>query len=275
MGDRFERIREIPLPSGAEVEVQEGDYIFPGSVVARVNQLEEVAALDCAVALNVDVQSVPRLVKRGVGEDVAGGDVLAELQRLFPFGAKVVRAPFDGVIDTVSAISGQVILKRVSGRVELRGSFCGTVQSVSRRVVKVLERGVRFHLPIYLGGSFGGRVWLEGDETGNRSESEFIAVFRNPVEKAGFFHCLRRGFGGILAPAVGLSDLEEVAGCNIFNYPGKEDGILALEKGFGVEDLLSEELYTQLAASGGDFVSLNPGSRRGSGELVLYSGGNI
>lgn len=122
--------RERRLPLQGRVLARVGDAVGPQDVVARTELPGNVQTIQLASRLDVDPGRVPELLRLRVGSDVRTGELLAETQGLFGFARRSVVAPADGFIESVSAVTGQLILREPSIPVEVNAYVRGTVVEV-------------------------------------------------------------------------------------------------------------------------------------------------
>jgi hypothetical protein len=122
--------RERRLPLKGEVLAKVGDAVNADSVVARTELPGNVQTVNVAARLAVDPARVPDALVAPVGTTVAKGDVIAEGKSLFGLMKQRAEAPVAGTIESVSPISGQVILREAPIPVEVQAYVQGTVAEV-------------------------------------------------------------------------------------------------------------------------------------------------
>jgi hypothetical protein len=118
------------LPLKGEVLVTVGQYVTADTVVARALLPGNIQAVRAAERLGVSAAELIRLLKKGEGDAVDTGEVLAETKGIFGlFGAKLT-APTKGVIEYVSPITGTLGLREHPIPLELDAYIAGTVEDV-------------------------------------------------------------------------------------------------------------------------------------------------
>ena len=122
--------RERRLPLKGQVLVREGDVVAPQDVVARTELPGNLQTVNLASRLGVDPERVPATLLRPVGADVRAGEVMAESRGMLGLARRSVAAPADGTIESVSAVTGQLILREPPLPVEVNAYVRGVVVQV-------------------------------------------------------------------------------------------------------------------------------------------------
>ena len=122
--------RERRLPLKGTVLVAAGDAVGPDTVVARTELPGNVQTVNLAARLSVDPAKAYETLKVPIGASVKKGDVIASSRSLFGLIQNHVESPADGAIESVSTISGQLILREPPIPVEVAAYVQGTVAEV-------------------------------------------------------------------------------------------------------------------------------------------------
>ncbi len=122
--------RERRLPLKGQVLVRQGDHVGPQDVVARTELPGIVQVINLAARLGVDHEKVPGTLVKPVGADVRAGETVAEARGLMGLSRRVVTAPADGFIESVSPVTGQLLLREPAVPVEVGAYVRGTVTEV-------------------------------------------------------------------------------------------------------------------------------------------------
>lgn len=125
---RIEKTRRLPLRG--DVLVRAGEHVTSGTIVARTELPGKVFSMNAAGLLNVLEADVASCMKKAVGEAFSRGEILAESPGIWGFFRSRVEAPIDGVIDSVSAATGRILLREAPIPVEVRAYIDGVVTSV-------------------------------------------------------------------------------------------------------------------------------------------------
>jgi len=118
------------LPMLGEVLVQVGQQVQAQQVVARTWLPGEVTVVNAAHRLGVDPADVPRLMEVQMGQTVQAGQLLAQTKGLFGLFRSQLLAPTAGTVESISGVTGQVILRGPPQPIELLAYLAGRVTEV-------------------------------------------------------------------------------------------------------------------------------------------------
>ncbi len=156
--------RERRLPLKGQVLVRLGDHVGPQDVVARTELPGVVQIVNLASRLGVDHARVPETLVKPVGADVRAGEVVAEARGLMGLSRRTVTAPADGFIESVSPVTGQLLLREPAVPVEVGAYVRGTVAQVLPEEGVVVEaRGALLQGIFGVGGESWGAVAVAVD----------------------------------------------------------------------------------------------------------------
>lgn len=122
------RRRILPLPG--TVLVKAGDRVQANQPVARAELPGKVYPINLANQLGVAPSEITEyLIKKG-GDAVQKDDVLAENKPLFKWFKTEIRSPVTGTVESISTVTGQVLLREPPRILELLGYVNGTVVEI-------------------------------------------------------------------------------------------------------------------------------------------------
>ena len=122
------RRRILPLPGTVLVKV--GDRVRSNQPVARAELPGKVYPLNLANQLGVAPSEITEyLIKKG-GDAVQKDEVLAENKPLFKWMKTEIRSPISGTVESISAVTGQVLLREPPRVLELLGYVDGVVVEI-------------------------------------------------------------------------------------------------------------------------------------------------
>ena len=122
--------KERILPLKGEVLVKVGDVVAAEQVVARTELPGNVHSVNVANILSVLPDEVAsKMVKRD-GEKVERDEVMARNSTLFGLFKSVARSPIAGTVESVSSVTGQVLLREPPIPVEVEAYVDGIVVEV-------------------------------------------------------------------------------------------------------------------------------------------------
>ena len=147
------------LPIKGEVNVEKGDQVTADQIVAATYMPGDVYPLNMANLLAVPPKDVASLMLLQIGDCVEEGEPLAETAGLFGKFKKKYNSPYSGTVETVSEVTGQVIIRGPDIPVEVKGYISGTVTEVTPEIGCVIENDVAFIQGIFgIGGETCGNI---------------------------------------------------------------------------------------------------------------------
>lgn len=122
--------RERRLPLRGDVLVAAGAVVTPDTVVARTELPGNVQTVNVAARLGLDPARVAAALRSPVGSVVRRGDTLASAKTMFGLATNRVESPGDGVVESVSPVTGQLLLREPPIPVEVAAYVAGVVSEV-------------------------------------------------------------------------------------------------------------------------------------------------
>ena len=122
--------RERKLPLLGSVVVHVGDRVTAETVVARTELPGNVQTVNAANLLGVLPEDVTDCLKIPVGSKVAKGQVFAESRSFFGLFRTKCESPVAGTLESVSSVTGQVLLREEPIPVEVDAYVDGTIVDV-------------------------------------------------------------------------------------------------------------------------------------------------
>jgi hypothetical protein len=124
----LQKTRRLPL--AGEVRVKLGDRVSAQDIVAATALPGGVTTVNAARELNCQPQELARLMVKHEGEAVARGEIIAETKALWGLLHSIVAAPVEGTIETISSVTGQVLVRGKAIPVEVVAYVDGTVAEI-------------------------------------------------------------------------------------------------------------------------------------------------
>ena len=118
------------LPLKGEVVVKVGDKVTPDTVVARTNLPGNVEPINVANILGLPPEDVPEHMLRKEGERVKENEVIAKSKSFFGLFSSECRSKAEGTVESVSSITGQVLIRGNPIPVEIKAYLVGEVVEV-------------------------------------------------------------------------------------------------------------------------------------------------
>ena len=149
------------LPVSGDVLVQTGDRVQAQDVVARTFMPGDAVPVNLARRLGISASDLIRSMLRPVGETVQAGEAMARTKGFFGFFRSEFPSPVSGTIESISKVTGQVILRGPPNAVQVVGYLAGTVVEVIPNEGVVLEADVALIQGIFgVGGEAFGTICL-------------------------------------------------------------------------------------------------------------------
>jgi hypothetical protein len=174
------------VPGVGEILVREGDVLDAAQVVAKIEKPGDVYVVDVAAQLGIPRGRIAETLAVKAGDPVSAGQVLAECSALFGMWKARAVSPEDGIVDTVSKVTGQVVVRAKPTIMDLRAFVSGCVSSVIPGAgVEILAEVSLLQGILGLGGEAMGRLAivdprngaLERDDLSERHRKEVVATF--------------------------------------------------------------------------------------------------
>ena len=151
------RMRRLPLPG--RIHVQVGDAVTAEQLVASTELPGNVANVNVAHELSATPEDVPGVMLFDEGDRVEVREIIAESRALWGLFHSIARAPISGTIETISEITGQVLVRGEPISVEIDAYIDGTVVDVEGTETVVIEtRGALAQGILGVGGEAHGAI---------------------------------------------------------------------------------------------------------------------
>ena len=152
------------LPIKGDVLVQVGDKVTADQIVAATYMPGDVYPLNMANLLAVPPKDVSDLMLMKEGEKVEEGEPLAQTAGIFGKFKKMYNSPNTGTVETVSDVTGQVILRGPDIPVEVKAYVTGEVTVVNPGIGCTIDADVAFMQGIFgIGGETCGSIKFATD----------------------------------------------------------------------------------------------------------------
>ena len=146
--------RQLPLTG--EVLVSEGESVQRDRVVARTELPGDVTTLNLVNRLGVTPDELPAFMLKKEGEPVESGEPVAETRPFIKWFKTTVESPVTGTVESVSPVTGQVILRGPPRPVQVRAYVDGAVVEIISGEGVVIETAGAFLQGIF---GIGGESW--------------------------------------------------------------------------------------------------------------------
>lgn len=211
--------RRLPLPGTVHVTV--GQRVSAGDLVASTQLPGNVTTANIAHDLNIQPEEVPRVMVRKEGETVAAGDVIARTRALWGLFQSAATSPVSGTIETISGITGQVLVRGEPIPVRMEAYIAGTVVEVLQDEGVVIEATCALVQGIFgIGGETYGPLMMRASGPDDVLEADMlsdacagaIVVGGSLVTRDALQQAVELGVRGVVAGGVGHDDLDAFLG---------------------------------------------------------------
>ncbi len=262
----LEKQRRLPLPG--DILVSKGDRVSAEQVVARTNLPGNVQTLNVAGLLGALPDEIEEAMLKKAGDSIKKDEVIAQSKGLFGLFKSQVKSPINGKIESISKITGQVILREPPIPVEVIGYIDGEVIEIIRSEGVTVKTMGSFIQGIFgIGGEIIGELAMAVDNPAQvLTEKEIDKSFKEKVIIGGSmvtFGALEQarkvGIKGIVVGGIEDQDLKRFMGYDIgVAITGSENVGLTLiaTEGFG-ELRMADRTFGLLRSLAGRKASIN------------------
>lgn len=258
--------RRLPLPG--ELVVKVGEAVKAESVVARTNLPGSVQVVNVANALSVPAKELREYLLKKEGELIEKDEVIAATKGFFGWFKSEVRAPTTGAIESLSEITGQLLIREAPLPIEVNAYIDGIVVEEIPAEGVVVETQATFIQGIFgIGGETTGEIAIAVNQPDepltpdklSANMSGKIVVGGSVISYESIKKALQVGLKGIIVGGMDDSDLKEFLGHDIgVAITGSEKlGLtLILTEGFG-KIKMADRSFNLLKKRQGSKTSIN------------------
>lgn len=280
--------RERRLPLKGEVLVAAGAGVRPDTVVARTELPGNVQTVNLAARLSMDPANVASALLHPIGSAVRKGDPIARGKSLFGLVQTTVEAPAAGTIESVSPVTGQLILREPPIPVTMEAYVEGRVAEVLPDEGVVVEARGAFLQGIFgVGGETFGPIAIAVEAPDQPLEPARLAAAHRGAIVVGGSHlsyetvmrAKELGVAGLVAGGLDDRDLKRLLGRDLgVAITGNEElGLtLIVTEGFG-RIPMAERAWSLLTAHAGQVAAMSGATQIRAGvmrpEILIPTGG--
>ena len=256
------------LPIKGKVHKNIGDIVEADEIVAETKLPGNVHMLKVANRLNIAPADINDVLSVNEGDSVEEGELIAETQGLFGFFKTSLQSPISGKIESISDITGQIVIREKPVPVEVDAYISGRVSEIIKDEGVIVESDAAYVQGIFgIGGEARGDLEIVSGsrdseltiEDIKESHSGKIIVGGSFLGLDAYKKALKLKVRGIVVGGFNYYDLEEVLGYRLgVAITGTEnlDTSLVVTEGYG-NIKMSERTYNLLKVHDGKFVSIN------------------
>ncbi len=261
--------RRRSLPIRGRVLVRAGDKVTARDVIAQTDLPGPITPINVANLLSVPPGDLPAAMLVKTGDTIATGQVLARSKGIFGWLQKECPSPAAGKIESISGVTGQVMLRGQPQPVQLAAFLSGTVIDIVPDEGAVIEAESAFIQGIFgIGGEAYGPIRLacQGPEQNLTADliasghRDAIVVGGRRVTAEALSRAVAVGVSAIVTGGIDDQDLRDFLGYDLgVATTGSETAGLTLiiTEGFGeiamaarTFDLLRSRVGSEAAVNG-------------------------
>ncbi len=261
-------LKDRRLPLKGTVKSNIGDKVKPDEIVANTNLPGNVQMVNIANQLNIDAIDIKKYMLKKVGDQINKNDMIAETEGFFGFFKSSSLSPVDGTIESVSEVTGQVVLRESPIPVEVDAYIEGKIEDViSDEGVVIKTNGVFIQGIFGIGGESRGEIVTIVDDRDSEITKEMISeVHKEKILIGGSFvsldaykKAIECEVAGIIVGGFNYYDLEEVLGYTLgVAITGSENlnTSLIVTEGYG-KIQMGQQTFELLNKHNGKLASIN------------------
>ena len=261
-------IKNRRLPIKGDVIKIKGDLLKPDDIVAKTDLPGNVQMLKIANLLNIGPSDLPDVMILKEGDKVTKGELIAQTNGLFGFFKSDVKSPIDGTIESISDVTGQIVLREAPIPVEVDAYISGIVEDVIPNEGVVIKSDAAFIQGIFgIGGESRGTLEVVVPDRESELTEDLlkeahrgkIIVGGSHISLSAYKKALSLNIAGIVVGGFNYYDLEEILGYTLgVAITGSENlnTSLIVTEGYG-NIRMSSRTFDLLSKHNGKFVSIN------------------
>jgi len=260
--------KERRLPLKGDVLVSVGDWVTAETVVAKTELPGNVQTVNVANRLSILPEDIERNMLVKLGDWVNEGDLIAQSRSFFGLFKSSAKMPVSGTVESVSDITGQVIVREKAIPVEINAYLDGEVIEVFENEGVMVKTTATFVQGIFgIGGEAVGELDVVAKDGSvvmdpsliNSSHKGKIILGGSLVTMAALERAKEVGVRGIIVGGIGDSDLRTILGYDLgVAITGSEEiGLsIVVTEGFG-QMTIADRTFDLLASRKGMKTSIS------------------
>lgn len=261
-------LKERRLPLKGFVDTSVGDTVAPGDIIAKTDLPGNVQMVNVANQLNVDASDVETVMIAKEGSKVSRNDLIAETNGIFGYFKSGVISPVDGTVESISNITGQIVIREAPIPVEVDAYIHGVIHEIIAEEGVVIKSYGSFVQGIFgIGGESRGKIKMLSENRNSEISADMIAsehegliiVGGSFISLEAYKKALECRVAGIVVGGFNYYDLEEILGYTLgVAITGSEDLITSLivTEGYG-KIQMGQQTFDLLKENSGRLASIN------------------
>ncbi|MCP4251799.1 MAG: hypothetical protein GY775_00065 [Candidatus Scalindua sp.] len=268
LADKIQIRKERNLPLPGDVIVKKGDMVKSDDIVARTNLPGKVHSVNVINRLAILPNDLRKNMLKKEGDSVVKDEPIAETKPFIKIFKSICLSPITGIIESVSDITGQVLLREPPKPVQISAYIDGKVVKTIENEGVVIETNATFIQGIFgIGGETTGELQVivnspddivKPEDIKEEHRGKIIAggsiIYFDAIKKA-----LDNGVRGIVVGGVRDKDINELLGYDLgVAITGSEDIniTIIITEGFG-QIRMAQKTFDILKHRAGSVASIN------------------
>lgn len=266
--DHTELKIERRLPLKGSVVVAKGDTVSWNTVVANTFLPGSVELVNAAAKLGISPEEVPQAMLKGEGDTVSKGETLARSKGFWGMFRSNLASPINGTVESVSEVSGLIVLRAPSVPVEINAYVDGVVEEILPEEGVIIKTSAAYIQGIFgIGGETAGEICIFTEDPEEELKSEHLSeAYKGKILVGGALvtadflrKAVKCGVKAIVTGGISDADLADFLGYDLgVAITGSEDkGItLIITEGFG-KIAMAERSFNLLKRCAGRWASVS------------------
>ncbi len=258
--------RNLPLPG--DVMVKKGDMVKSNDIVARTNLPGKVHSVNVINRLAILPNDLRKNMLKKEGDSVVKDEPIAETKPFIKMFKSICLSPITGIIESISDITGQVLLREPPKPVQISAYIDGRVVETIENEGVVIETNATFIQGIFgIGGETTGELQVIVNSPDDIVKPENIKEeHRGKIIAGGsiiYFDAIKKaldtGVKGIVVGGIRDKDINELLGYDLgVAITGSEDIniTIIITEGFG-QIKMAQKAFDMLKHRAGSVASIN------------------
>ena len=260
--------KERRLPLTGEILVKQGDRVKADQIVARTHLPGNVVSVNVANKLGVPPDDLAQIMLKKEGDALEKDDLIAQSKGFFGLFKSSVRSPIKGSVESVSSVTGQVLLRGPPMPVEIDAYVDGKVVEIYGKEGVIVETVASFIQGIFgIGRETKGELRVVVDSPNQELTPERITpddrgkilVGGSLMTMAAMKRAMELNVAGMISGGVNAHDVKSVLGYDLgVAITGSEDipTTFVVTEGFGPMNM-AERTFKLFKGNEGKRASMN------------------
>ncbi len=221
------------IPPGARITVERHSGVCATDVVATADVSGQMVSVDAAALLGVAKGRILDCLAVGIGDKVTEGQVIGRRDALMGIFKTVLVSPLNGTVESVSRVSGHLMIRETSHPVNVRAYIAGRVEKIDQKNgVTVSTTGALIQGVVGVGGEVTGTLCSTRDEN---LAGRIVCAFES-IDAQGLRHFRDAGALGVIAPGIDGKALMNFCGAHLNPAATGDENVgitMVFTEGFG------------------------------------------